>query len=67
VLRGRRPPGEGRAHRGGAGGLKQEQWVQLTGTWLDQADHDAVNNELIPYVAVSSLEEIAPPDNQYES
>jgi uncharacterized repeat protein (TIGR03943 family) len=49
------------------GGLKQEQWVQVTGTWLDQADHDAVNNELIPYVAVSSLEEIAAPDNQYES
>jgi uncharacterized repeat protein (TIGR03943 family) len=48
-------------------GLKQEQWVQVTGTWLDQADHDAVNNELIPYVAVSSLEEIAAPDNQYES
>jgi uncharacterized membrane protein YcgQ (UPF0703/DUF1980 family) len=39
----------------------------VTGTWLDQADHDAVNNELIPYVAVSSLEEIAAPDNQYES
>ena len=48
-------------------GLKQEQWVQVTGTWLDQADHDAVNNELIPYVEVSSLEEIAAPDNQYES
>jgi uncharacterized repeat protein (TIGR03943 family) len=48
-------------------GLKQEQWVQLTGTWLDQADHDAVNNELIPYVQVSSLQNIAAPELQYES
>jgi uncharacterized repeat protein (TIGR03943 family) len=48
-------------------GLKQEQWVQVTGTWLDQADHDAVNNELIPYVAVSALQEIAAPDLPYES
>jgi uncharacterized repeat protein (TIGR03943 family) len=48
-------------------GLQQEQWVQITGTWLDQADRDAVNNELIPYVSVSSLERIAAPDQQYES
>jgi uncharacterized repeat protein (TIGR03943 family) len=48
-------------------GLKQEQWVEVTGTWLDQADHDAVNNELIPYVQVSSLQTIAAPELQYES
>jgi uncharacterized repeat protein (TIGR03943 family) len=48
-------------------GLKQEQWVEVTGTWLDQADHDAVNNELIPYVQVSSLQNIATPQLQYES
>jgi uncharacterized repeat protein (TIGR03943 family) len=48
-------------------GLKQEQWVEVTGTWLDQADHDAVNNELIPYVQVSSLQTIAAPESQYES
>jgi uncharacterized repeat protein (TIGR03943 family) len=48
-------------------GLKQEQWVEVTGTWLDQADHDAVNNELIPYVQVSSLHDIATPNLQYES
>ena len=48
-------------------GLKQEQWVEVTGSWLDQADHDAVNNELIPYVQVSSLRNIAAPQLQYES
>jgi uncharacterized repeat protein (TIGR03943 family) len=48
-------------------GLTQEQWVQVTGVWLDQADHDAVNNELIPYLSVSALEDIAAPDQQYES
>jgi uncharacterized repeat protein (TIGR03943 family) len=48
-------------------GLKQEQWVQVTGTWLDQADHDVVNNELIPYVQVSSLQNITAPELPYES
>jgi uncharacterized repeat protein (TIGR03943 family) len=48
-------------------GLKQEEWVEITGEYLDQADHDPVNNELIPYVRVESLTRIAPPDLPYES
>ena len=48
-------------------GVKAEQWVEVTGTYVDHADHDQVNNELIPYLRVTSLRDIAAPEQQYES
>jgi len=48
------------------GGLKQEQWVEVDGTYLDRQDRDPVNGETIPYLQVNAVREIATPEEQYE-
>jgi uncharacterized repeat protein (TIGR03943 family) len=48
-------------------GLKQDQWVEVVGSYLNRADEDTVNGGQIPYLQVNSLRNIAAPQLQYES
>jgi uncharacterized repeat protein (TIGR03943 family) len=47
--------------------LAPDQWVEVVGTYTDQADRDPVNGELIPYVQVVSVRDIDTPEEQYET
>jgi uncharacterized repeat protein (TIGR03943 family) len=47
--------------------LAPDQWVEVVGTYTDQADRDPVNGELIPYVQVVSVRNIDTPEEQYET
>jgi uncharacterized repeat protein (TIGR03943 family) len=47
--------------------LNPDEWVELVGLYIDRADRDPVNGELIPYIQVVSLRDIHPPNQQYES
>lgn len=47
-------------------GLRQEQWVQVDGAYVDRQDRDPVNGETIPYLQVSAVREISAPEEQYE-
>lgn len=49
------------------GDLKPDQWIEVEGSYTDRADHDPVNNDLIPYLQVAALHGIAAPEEQYES
>jgi uncharacterized repeat protein (TIGR03943 family) len=49
------------------GGLKANDWIKVTGTYLDRTDKDPVNGEPIPYLTVATSAPIPPPALQYES
>ncbi|HEU5128904.1 MAG TPA: TIGR03943 family protein [Glycomyces sp.] len=46
--------------------LEADQWVEVVGAYSPRQGRDAINGELIPYIAVESVTVIAPPDNQYQ-
>ncbi|OLB66526.1 MAG: TIGR03943 family protein [Actinobacteria bacterium 13_2_20CM_2_72_6] len=48
-------------------GLKANDWITVTGTYLDRADKDPVNGEPIPYLTVATSAPIPAPARQYES
>ncbi|MFF5231918.1 TIGR03943 family putative permease subunit [Dactylosporangium sp. NPDC000521] len=48
-------------------GLREEQWLRLTGTYTDRQLKDTVNGETIPFIEVSGSTLIQPPAEQYES
>jgi len=47
--------------------LTVETWVEVVGTYLGRADRDPVNGEMIPYIEVRTVKEIAAPEQQYEN
>lgn len=47
--------------------LAQDQWVEVVGRYVDQADRDPVNGAVIPYLFVVSVRDIAAPDEPYET
>ena len=47
--------------------LKPDQWIEVQGMYVDRADKDSVNAEMIPYVQVSNTKDITAPKEQYES
>ena len=47
--------------------LAADQWVEVVGRYTGQTDRDSVNGEVIPYLFVVSVREIAPPEQPYES
>lgn len=47
--------------------LKPDQWIEIEGTYVDRADKDPVNAELVPYIQVTSVRDITAPEEQYES
>jgi uncharacterized repeat protein (TIGR03943 family) len=49
------------------GGLKANEWLQVTGGYTDRQDKDSVNGQSIPYLTVESSTPIAAPAQQYES
>jgi uncharacterized repeat protein (TIGR03943 family) len=50
------------------GGLKPNDWIAVTGTYLaGRTDRDPVNGEPIPYLSVTSSAPIPAPAQQYES
>ncbi|GAA1561046.1 TIGR03943 family protein [Dactylosporangium maewongense] len=48
-------------------GLREEQWLRLTGTYTDRQLKDTVNGETIPFIEVSGSTVIQAPAEQYES
>jgi uncharacterized repeat protein (TIGR03943 family) len=44
-----------------------DQWIEVEGAYTDRVERDAINEDLIPYVTVSVLREVAAPDLEYES
>ena len=49
------------------GGLKANDWIQVTGSYATRKDRDPVNQEPIPYLSVESSTPIPAPARQYES
>jgi uncharacterized repeat protein (TIGR03943 family) len=49
------------------GDLIPETWIEVTGTYTDQADRDLVNGEVIPYVSAVAVHAIQPPQEPYET
>ncbi len=49
------------------GGLKANDWVQVTGSYVARQDKDPVNGQAIPYLTVDSSTPIPAPALQYES
>jgi uncharacterized repeat protein (TIGR03943 family) len=47
--------------------LKPDEWIEIEGSYVDRADKDPVNAELVPYVQVATVHDIAAPEQQYES
>jgi len=47
--------------------LAAETWIEVVGTYPGGSDRDPVNGEVIPYLEVRTLKEIAAPEQQYES
>jgi uncharacterized repeat protein (TIGR03943 family) len=47
--------------------LAPDHWIEVVGTYTDQADRDPVNGELIPYLHVVSVQDIQAPTEQYET
>lgn len=46
--------------------LQPDTWLEVEGGYIDHADRDPVNGELIPYLQVSAARAIAAPAEQYE-
>ncbi|WP_040480203.1 TIGR03943 family putative permease subunit [Longispora albida] len=49
------------------GGLKADQWVEVTGKYSTRSGKDQINDETIPYFQVETLTQIAAPKKPYES
>jgi uncharacterized repeat protein (TIGR03943 family) len=47
-------------------GLAPDTWVQLTGVYTDRETKDVINQAAVPYLEVTSWQEITPPRQQYE-
>ena len=47
--------------------LVAETWIEVVGTYPGGSDRDPVNGEVIPYLEVRTVREIAAPQQQYES
>ncbi|GIE18248.1 TIGR03943 family putative permease subunit [Winogradskya humida] len=50
----------------GPAGVAADTWVQIIGTYSDKVGTDPVNNAKVPYLQVTSWQEITPPKQQYE-
>jgi uncharacterized repeat protein (TIGR03943 family) len=48
-------------------GLRVDDWLRVTGSYIDKADKDPANGETIPFVQVEDAEPIVAPAEQYES
>ena len=48
------------------GELEPDQWVEVVGVYSPQQGRDEINGELVPYIEVESITEIASPDNEYQ-
>jgi uncharacterized repeat protein (TIGR03943 family) len=48
-------------------GLRANDWITVTGTYVDRIDKDPVNGEPIPYLTVATSAPIPAPALQYES
>jgi uncharacterized repeat protein (TIGR03943 family) len=48
------------------GAVRQDMWLELTGTFVDKKVKDQVNGETIPFVEVVEAREIPAPAKQYE-
>jgi uncharacterized repeat protein (TIGR03943 family) len=46
--------------------LGPDTWIEAEGTFVQHADRDPVNGELIPYLQVTTVRAIPPPAEQYE-
>ena len=49
------------------GVLAAGQWLAIVGTYSPETGRDPINGEPIPYVSVVTVEELAPPENPYET
>jgi uncharacterized repeat protein (TIGR03943 family) len=47
--------------------LKPDQWIEIDGSYVDRADKDPVNAEMVPYIQVAAVRNIAAPARPYES
>jgi uncharacterized repeat protein (TIGR03943 family) len=47
--------------------LKPDEWIEVEGTYVDRSDKDPVNAELVPFIQVAAIHDIAAPKQQYES
>ena len=47
--------------------LKPDEWIEVEGSYVDRSDKDPVNAELVPFIQVSAIHDIAAPKQQYES
>jgi uncharacterized repeat protein (TIGR03943 family) len=47
--------------------LKADEWIEIEGSYIDRADKDPVNSDLVPYIQVASVRDVAAPEQQYES
>jgi uncharacterized repeat protein (TIGR03943 family) len=47
--------------------LNPDQWVEVVGRYVSQADRDPINGEVVPYLFVTSIREIPPPAEPYET
>ena len=50
----------------GPTGLADDSWVEIEGTYSDQRVTDAVNGEIIPFIAVSAWRPVPTTKEQYE-
>jgi uncharacterized repeat protein (TIGR03943 family) len=49
------------------GGLRANEWLEVTGGYADRLDEDPVNGQSIPYLSVASSTPIPAPAQQYDS
>jgi uncharacterized membrane protein YcgQ (UPF0703/DUF1980 family) len=47
--------------------LKPDQRIVIEGSYVDRADRDQVNAELVEYIQVATVRDIAAPTRPYES
>ena len=47
--------------------LSADEWIEVDGTFSRRTDRDPVNDQAIPYITVTQLDQIPPPDSQYVS
>ncbi|MCP2327460.1 putative repeat protein (TIGR03943 family) [Hamadaea flava] len=50
----------------GPTGMADDAWVEIVGTYTDRTMRDAVNDEIIPFIVVTSWRPVDPPKQQYE-
>jgi uncharacterized membrane protein YcgQ (UPF0703/DUF1980 family) len=49
------------------GVLTAGQWLRVVGAYTPETSRDPVTGAPIPYLSVVTVEEIAPPENPYET